>query len=99
MTSILCVLHTEVPRQITLSDDNYKSFANLHSRLQEIAVGDEVMLRVPPQRFPPETWEKLHIRCISPYRVMRRIGSNAFELNIPCELGINPVFNVEELTP
>jgi len=41
--------------------------------------------------------KKLHTR--GPYRVLRRFGSNAYELEIPRELGINPVFNVEDLTP
>jgi len=33
-----------------------------------------------------------------PCRVLLRISSNAFELDISLELGINPVFNVEDLT-
>jgi len=30
--------HPEVPRQITLSNDNYNSFANLHNQSQEFIV-------------------------------------------------------------
>ena len=59
---LLCDLHIEVPRLITLSDNNHKSFANLHNRLLEFTVGDDVKLEVPHQRYPPETWEKLHNR-------------------------------------
>jgi len=36
---------------------------------------------------------------VGPYRVLRRFGSNAYGLEIPEELGINPIFNVEDLTP
>ena len=42
--------------------------------------------------------KKLHARRIGPYRFWRRFGSNTYELEIPRELGINPVFNIENLT-
>ena len=47
-------------RQIATSNDNYKSVADSHKRLQEFATGDEVMVRVRPERFPLETLKKTH---------------------------------------
>ena len=58
-----------------------------------------MIVRVRPERFPPETLKKFHARHISPYRVLRRFGFNAYELEIFRELGINPIFNVNDLTP
>ena len=34
----------------------------------------------------------------SPYMALRRICSNAYELDIPGNLGVRPVFNVKNLT-
>jgi len=56
------------------------------------------MVTVCPKRFPSGTLRKLHTRRMGQYRVLRRFGSNAYELDIPRDLEINPVFNVEDLT-
>jgi len=56
------------------------------------------MVRVRPEKFPPGNIKKFHAKRTCPYKVLRRIGSNAYELDIPQDLGINPVFNVEDLT-
>jgi len=66
--------------------------------LQEFAIRNEMMVRVRPERFPPGTLKKLHARRIGPCRVLKRFDSNAYELDIPCELGINKVFNIDDLT-
>ena len=56
------------------------------------------MVRVCLERFPPGTIENLHARCTGPYRVLRKIGSNAYELDIPRDLSISPVFDGKDLT-
>jgi len=45
-------LHDHIKRQSAISNDNSKSAADSHKRLQEFAIGDEVMVRVRPERFP-----------------------------------------------
>ena len=92
-------LHDDIRRQIAVSNVNYKSAANLHKRLQELAIEDKVMVKVRPKRFPLGTVKKLHAQPIGPNRVLRRFGSNAYDPEIPRKLGINPVFNVEDMTP
>ena len=86
----MCDLHTEVPWQIALSNDNWKYVANLHDKLQEFAVGDEMMLRVGHERFPLRTREKFYARHTGPYRVLKRIDSNTYGLDESWKLGINP---------
>ena len=46
-------LHTEVRRQIALSNDNYKLAVDVHRRPLEFGEGDFVMVRICPARFPP----------------------------------------------
>jgi len=51
--------------------------------MQEFSVADKVMVRVHPESFPSGTIENLYARCTNPYRVLRKIGSNAYEFDIP----------------
>ena len=66
--------------------------------MQEFSIADKVMVRVSPERFPPRTIENIHARCIGPYRVLRKTGPNAYELNISRDLSISPVFDGKDLT-
>ena len=44
------------------------------------------------------TLKKPHPRCRAPYKILRRFGFSAYELDIPRNLGISSVFNVDDLT-
>ena len=43
--------------------------------------------------------KKLHPLHYGPYKIIKKVGENAFELNFPPFLGVHPVFNVELLKP
>ena len=47
--------------------------------------------------FALGTLKKLHTQRRGPYKILR-LGSGDYELNIPRDLGISPVFSVENLT-
>ena len=47
-----------IKRYITIIHYNYQSAAKSHKRLQELAVGDEVLIRVHPERFFTGNFEK-----------------------------------------
>jgi len=91
-------MREKISRQIAFSDETYKSTADLHERMQEFSVADKVIVRVRPERFPPETVENLHGRCTGPYRVLKKINSKAYELDIPRDLCISPIFDGKDLT-
>ena len=42
---------------------------------------------------------KLHPLHYGPYKIIKKVGENAFELNLPSFLGIHPVFDLELLKP
>ncbi|KAI9174969.1 hypothetical protein LWI28_025455 [Acer negundo] len=92
-------LHTEVHRQIALSNDNYKLVVEVHRRPLEFGEGDFVMVHICPARFPPHSVKKLHAHAIGPFRVLKRLGSNAYLLDLPADLTISPMFNVSDLYP
>ncbi|CAL2257726.1 unnamed protein product [Prunus armeniaca] len=78
-------LHDDVHRQISMHTDTYKLAANAHHRQQEFQERDFVM--------------KLHARSMGPYRIIRKLGSNAYLIELPADMHISPIFNVSDLTP
>jgi len=70
----------KICRQIVFSDETYISTTDLHERMKEFSVADKVMVFALSSL--PDI-ENLHARCIGPYRVLRKIGSNAYVLDIP----------------
>jgi len=77
-------LHDHSTRQITISNYNFQSGIESHKRLQDLTIGDEVLIRLYPEKFPLGT--------------LKRLDSSAYELDISHDLGISLVFNVEDLT-
>ena len=64
---------------------NYQSAAESYKQLQDIAIGDEVLIRVYAERFPMGTLKMLHTQHRGPNKVLKRIGFIAYELDIPHE--------------
>ena len=91
-------VHDEVQRHITASNDIYKRHDDAHRRFVEFAEGDMVMVRIRPKRLLPKANNKLHPRNAGPFKILKKISSNASILELPAELGISPTFNVEDLT-
>ena len=52
-------LHESVSKQINLSNDTYKCLADSHKHHHAFKEGDQVMIRVHPERFPSGTVKKL----------------------------------------
>ena len=46
------------------------------------------------ERLLPEKVSKLGSQGSGPFKVLKRIGTNAYELELPKEFGVNPTFNV-----
>jgi len=91
-------LHEHNTRQLTISKYKYQSVAKSHKWLQGITISDEVLIRVHPERFQLGTLRKVHTRQNGPYKILKRLGLSAYELEILNDLGISPVFRVEDLT-
>ncbi|KAK5773241.1 hypothetical protein PVK06_049546 [Gossypium arboreum] len=82
------------------ASDRQKSYADLKRKEIEFAVGDMVFLKVSPWkkilRFGKKG--KLSPRFLGPYRVLRRVGPVAYQLELPPELDrIHDVFHVSML--
>ncbi|KAK9154106.1 hypothetical protein Sjap_001586 [Stephania japonica] len=96
--------HTEKIRQIRMrlqeAQDRQKKYADRYLEGLSYNVDDLVYLKVSPwkghQRFGIKG--KLAPRYIGPFRVIARIGTVAYRLELPAELaGVHPVFHVSML--
>ena len=92
-------LHVEIRRKISLHNEEYKLAVDVHRRSKEFNVGDYVMVRIHPERIPKTFSKKLYARAMGPYSIIRKLGSNAYLLDLPNDMDISHVFNVEDLLP
>ena len=92
-------LHAEIRRKISLSNEEYKLVADVHHRSKEFNVSDYVMVSIRPERIQKTFSKKLYARAMGPYSIIRKMGSNAYLLDLPNDMDISPVFNVEDLLP
>jgi len=90
-------LHIEITKQIQASNAQYKLQADLHRRHNEFNAGDYVMIRIRPERFPSGPNRKLHARSAKPFKVLQRVGPDAYVLDLPHDFGISSTFNIEDL--
>jgi hypothetical protein len=62
-------------------------------------VGDLILVHLRKERFPRETYNKLKMKKIGPCKVIRKVGANTYEIELPNGVRISPIFNVEDLYP
>ena len=53
-----------------------------------------VMVLIGFERLPPKENKKLHPRNEGPFKILKKISSNAYVLKLPAWLGIGSTFNV-----
>jgi hypothetical protein len=79
------------------SNSEYKCRANQHRRNIEFEVGDQVLAHLRKETFFRGTYNKLKLKKIGPCKILRRFGENAYELELPEDVGISPIYNIADL--
>ncbi|GJR43492.1 hypothetical protein Tco_1311595 [Tanacetum coccineum] len=80
--------------------DRQKSYADLKRKLMELQVGDKVTLKVLPWKGVVRfgKWWKLNPRYVGPFKVLEKVGSVAYKLELPEELSrVHNTFHVSNL--
>lgn len=87
-----------VHRQTSTSNAKYKRRTYLYSPYAEYEELDQVMVCVRPEHFPNDEYKKIKKHDIGPYKILHKINSNIYVLDLPEDEGISKIFNSEDLT-
>ncbi|GKA74249.1 putative reverse transcriptase domain-containing protein [Tanacetum coccineum] len=90
----------QIKQRIQASRDRQKSYADLKRKLMEFQVGDKVMLKVSPWKGVVRFGKrgKLNPRYVGPFKVLEKVGSVAYKLELPQELSrVHNTFHVSNL--
>jgi len=90
----------DIKKMMKAAQDRQKSYADRHRRNLEFQKDDEVFLKVHPLRNVIKFGrkEKLDSRYVGPFRIIERISTLAYRLELPKKLaGVHNVFHVSHL--
>nr|GFA96069.1 putative reverse transcriptase domain-containing protein [Tanacetum cinerariifolium] len=90
----------QIKQRIQAAPDRQKSYADLKHKPMEFQVGDKVMLKVLPWKGVVHFGKrgKLNPRYVGPFKVIDRVGSVAYKLELPKELSrVHNMFHVSNL--
>ena len=77
----------------------YEKRANKGRRKILFEIGDLVWVHLFKDRFPEQHKNKLQPRADGPFKVLRKINDNAYEIELPSNYGVISSFNVADLSP
>jgi len=89
-----------IQQRLATAQSRHKSYADVRRRGLEFSIGDWVFLKVSPMKGVMRFGKKgkLSPRYIGPYKIIRRVGQVAYELELPQELSaFHSVFHVSML--
>lgn len=61
--------------------------------------GDLVWIHLCKERFPWGKHGKLKPLADDPFKVLQRVGDNAYKIELPGNYGVSATFNVADLSP
>ncbi|GKC91393.1 putative reverse transcriptase domain-containing protein [Tanacetum coccineum] len=90
----------QIKQRMQVTRDRQKSYADLKRKPMEFQVGDKVMLKVSPWKGVVRFGKrgKLNPRYVGPFKVLEKVGSVAYKLELPKELSrVHNTFHVSNL--
>ena len=90
-------LHNKVKLKLEQSNQKYKENVDKFRRHHIFEVGDKVMVHSKKGRFLVGKYSKLKMK-FGPCKVLEKFdNSNAYEVELPNDMDISPIFNVVDL--
>ena len=87
-------LHDRAQTNIEKMTRMYEKHANKGRRKVLFEPGDLVWVHLRKDRFHEQCKSKLQARADGPFKVLRKINDNAYEIDLPSTYGVSTSFNV-----
>ncbi|GJW99903.1 hypothetical protein Tco_0183817 [Tanacetum coccineum] len=90
----------QIKQRMQAARDRQKSYADVRRKPLEFQVGDRVMLKVSPWKGVVRFGKrgKLNPRYIGPFKVLAKVGTVAYRLELPQQLSrVHSTFHVSNL--
>ncbi|GKB19508.1 hypothetical protein Tco_0853431, partial [Tanacetum coccineum] len=90
----------QIKQRIQAAHDRQKIYADLKRKPMEFQVGDNVILKVSPWKWVVRFGKrgKLNPRYVRPFKVLAKVGSVSYKLELPQELSrVHNTFHVSNL--
>ena len=56
-----------------------------------------VMIHLNKARLPKKMHTKLQMKKIGPFKIVKKCGNNAYQIDLPHDINLSPIFNVSDL--
>jgi hypothetical protein len=99
LTVYMTILHT-LKENLVMAQNHMKQQADQGHSEREFVEGDQVFLHLQPYKktsLKSQHCQKLAPKFYGPYRILKRVGSMAYQLEFPSHSKIHPVFHVSFL--
>jgi len=92
-------LYEQIRVHIETVNEAYKIKANKNRKGMEYQPGDLIWLHLRKERFPTRRRSKLMAKGDGPFKVLAKVGVNAYKLELPRDVTVSATFNVGDLSP
>jgi hypothetical protein len=92
-------IHDQARANIEKMTKMYEQRANRGRKKILFEPGDLVWVHLRKNRFPEQRKSTLQPRTDGPFKVLRKINDNAYEIDLPSMYGVSVSFNISDLSP
>ena len=93
----LFTVHKLIVDQLHIAKAKQKHYADQHSTPKHFHVGERIMLSTQNLKRLNQPSKKFRSRFIGPYKIIEKISSQAFKLDLPSNMKVHPVFHISLL--